>query len=150
MADQTQIVSAARFFFKTSAIPPTPISELKNINTAIEPVEYIYSHEKSGETIHTKQYGKTKPPQVTFVTGLDPTAMMALLTWHDKARAGDPTARQDTDINLMDAGKTFKLTYKLENAWCSKLDIAGAKSGATEQITITVTLECDKITCVRS
>jgi phage tail-like protein len=150
MAQQQQIVSAARFFFQTSAITATPIAELKNINSQVEPVEYIYADATSGETVHTRQYGKTKPPNVTFVTGLDADTMIKLFTWHELAIKGDPSARQDTTITLADAGNTFKLTYLLENSWCSKLDIAGAKAGATEQITVTVTLECDKIGCTKS
>lgn len=144
---QPQIVSAARFFFQTSAIPATPISELKNISSQVEPVQYIYADAKSGEAMHTKQYGQTKPPTVTFVTGLDPTTMMNLFGWHEMALKGDPTGRYDTTITLQDAGGSFKLVYLLHMAWVSKLDIAGAKAGGTEQITVTVTLECDKIEC---
>lgn len=146
---QPQIVSAARFYFQTSAIPATPISELKNISSQVEPVEYIYNDPKSGETVHTRQYGKTKPPNVTFVTGLDPNTMMQLFAWHEQALKGDPSARQDTTITLADASGALKLTYLLHSAWCSKVDIGGAKAGATEQITITVTLECDKIECTK-
>lgn len=144
---QPQIVTAAGFFFQTSAIPATPISELKNISSQVEPVQYIYADAKGGAPVHTKQYGMTKPPSVTFVTGLDPNTMMNLFLWHDKARHGNPEARQDTTITLQDAGKTFSLVYLLELAWPSKLDIAGAKAGGTEQITVTVTLECDVIKC---
>ena len=144
---QPQIVSAARFFFQSSAIPATPISELKNISSMVEPVQYIYADAKTGEPQHTKQYGMTKPPSVTFVTGLDPNTMMNLFAWHEEALKGNPSARQDTTITLSDNGGTFKLVYLLEAAWCAKVDIGGAKAGATEQITVTVTLECDKISC---
>jgi phage tail-like protein len=146
---QDQIVSASKFYFSTSAIPSVAISELKNINTQVENSEYIYSDPK-GAVVHTKQYGKTKPPSVTFVTGLEPNASTQFFAWHDKARSGDPMARQDADIVLQDAGATFKLTYLLEAAWVAKIDVAGAKAGGTENITLTVTLECDNITCTAS
>jgi phage tail-like protein len=143
---QDQIVSASQFYFSTSQITPVPISELKNINSQVEASEYIYNDEK-GKTLHTKQYGKTKPPSVTFVTGLEPVASTQFFLWHDMARGGVPTARDDAEVYLLDAGGTFKLTYLLEAAWVAKLDISGAKAGGTENITLTVTLECDKITC---
>lgn len=148
MPTQTQIVTAATFYFKCDAVPNgCPISELKNINSQVEPVEYIYSDSSGNGTVHTRQYGKTKPPNVTFVTGLDPTSMKALFTWHELARNGDPNGRYDTEIYLGDAAGSFTLTYLLESAWCSKLEIGGAKAGSTDSVTVTVTLECDSIAC---
>lgn len=37
------------------------------------------------------------------------------------------------------------ITYVLENAWPSKLEISGMKAGATEVVTETVVLLCDQI-----
>jgi phage tail-like protein len=147
---QMGVISAARFFFQSSAIPALPIAELKNINTAVDPVEYIYADPKTGESIHSKQYGKTKPPSVNFVTGLEPNAMKHFFTWHDLARHGKTDARQDATIHLMDAGNNFKLTYHLHWAWCAKLEVSGAKAGSSDAVTLTVTLECDHIECVTS
>lgn len=141
---QPQIVSAARFYFQTSGAK-VPIAELKNINTHVEPIEYIYN-DPQGTTVHTKQYGKTKPPNVTFVTGLDQNSMLMFFGLHDKVRQGDPTGRQDMDIFLYDlSGSNVMLHYALDNAWVSKLEVGGAKAGASESITLTVTLECDQI-----
>jgi phage tail-like protein len=147
---QAGVVSAATFFFQTSAIPALAITELKNINTHVEAVEYIYADEKTGKTMHTKQYGKTKPPSVTFVTGVEPNAMKHFFTWHDLARTGKTNARQDATIHLMDAGENFKISYNLEAAWCSKLEVSGAKAGSSDVVTLTITLECDKIECLSS
>lgn len=148
MATQQQIISAARFYFQVDQLK-CPIAELKNISSQVEPVEYIYNDEK-GAAVHTRQFGKTKPPNVVFVTGVDQDSMLQLFAWHEEARAGLPSARKDTWIFLEDAGGTaVKLKYELTNAWLSKLEIGGAKAGATEAITITVTLECDNVVCTK-
>ena len=93
--------------------------------------------------MHTKQYGKTKPPQVTLKRGLDPETYM--WAWHQAVLQGEPTARKTCSLQLFAASQSPKsgqpiITYVLENAWPSKLEIAGMKAGATEVVTETVVL----------
>lgn len=43
------------------------------------------------------------------------------------------------------AGKPPVMSFILENAWCAKIDIEGAKAGAGDIVYETVQIVCDKI-----
>lgn len=140
------VMTASTFVIQVDGIQVASFSELSGINTEVEPVEYI-STGTSGIT-HTKQYGKTKPPQVTLKRGLDTETYM--WAWHQGVLQGDPTARKTCSLQLFAASVSPKsgqplITYLLENAWPSKLEISGMKAGATELVTETVVLLCDQI-----
>jgi len=77
--------------------------------------------------VHTKQFGKTKPPTVTLKRGLDTETYM--WAWHQAVLLGDPAARKTCSLQLFAASVSPKsgqplITYLLENAWPSKLEIA--------------------------
>jgi phage tail-like protein len=140
------VMTASSFVIQVDGIQVATFSELSGINTEVEPVEYI----STGPTgiIHTKQFGKTKPPQVTLKRGLDTETYM--WAWHQAVLQGDPAARKTCSLQLFAASQSPKsgqplITYVLENAWPSKLDIGGMKAGATEVVTETVVLNCDQI-----
>ncbi|MFJ9558606.1 phage tail protein [Streptomyces fuscichromogenes] len=140
------VMSASTFVIQVDGIKVATFSELSGINTEVESVEYISSGPEG--ILHTKQYGKTKPPTVTLKRGLDPETYMWL--WHQAVLQGDPLARKTCSLQLFAASSSPKsghpiITYLLENAWPSKLEIGGMKAGATEIVTETVVLHCDQI-----
>ena len=140
------VMSASTFVIQVDGIQVATFSELSGINTEVESVEYIATGPEG--IVHTKQYGKTKPPTVTLKRGLDPQTYM--WSWHQAVLQGDPTARKTCSLQLFAASASPKsgqpiITYLLENAWPSKLEIGGMKAGATEVVTETVVLHCDQI-----
>ncbi|MFI9274119.1 phage tail protein [Kitasatospora sp. NPDC052896] len=140
------VMSASTFVIQVDGIQVATFSELSGINTEVESVEYI-STGRDG-IVHTKQYGKTKPPTVTLKRGLDTQTYM--WSWHQAVLQGEPTARKTCSLQLFGAAQSPKsgqpiITYLLENAWPSKLEIGGMKAGATEVVTETVVLHCDQI-----
>jgi hypothetical protein len=63
---------------------------------------------------------------------------------------GVPTARRTCSLLLFATGQSPKsgqptITYILENAWPSKLEISGKAAGAGEIVMETVVLVCDQI-----
>jgi phage tail-like protein len=144
---QPQVVSAARFVIDF----PQPLgriafAELGGIASKVGSQEYIYNDDK-GQTIHTKQFGKTEPPTITLKRGLDTEGNRLIMLWHHRARTGDPTARLDGLLTVMDAKTppSIQIVYKLHNAWCSEVTISGMKAGASDVATIECKLTCEEI-----
>jgi phage tail-like protein len=140
------VMSASTFVIQVDGVNVATFSELAGINTEVEPVEYISTGPEG--IIHTKQFGKTKPPSVTLKRGLDSESKM--WAWHQAVLRGDPTARKTCSLQLFAAAASPRsgtpiITYLLENAWPSKLEIGGMKAGSSEVVTETVVLHCDQI-----
>jgi phage tail-like protein len=143
-ASKSQVVSAAHFIIEIDNERVASFSELSGINSEMEAVEYI-SADKDGNTNHSKQFGKIKPPKVTLKRGLDNT--LYIWMWHQAALLGDPAAIKDqVFLRLMGAGGDVGISYLLWDAWPSKVDIAGAKAGASDVIMETVEIVCSQIT----
>lgn len=137
-----QVLAAARFVISIDGTDVATFSDLSGINSEVEPAEYIAS-DQNGMVIHTKQFGKTKPPKVTLKRGLDGST--AIWAWHQAVLAGDPAALQTCALKLISPDNKIQLTYVLENAWPTKVDIAGMKAGSTDVVMETVELVCDQI-----
>jgi phage tail-like protein len=148
MANQTQVVSAARFVISFSTMEgDLAFSELGGINSKVTPSEYIYSTVQ-GETVHTKQFGKTEPPTITLKRALDKEGNKALFAWHQMARDGQPGARGDGTLKVGDAqglDGANSILYTIVNGWCQELTVAGMKAGDTSVATIEIKIACDKI-----
>jgi phage tail-like protein len=143
VASPSQVVSAAHFVIKVENNEVASFSELSGINSEIEAVEYISASEDGGTT-HSKQFGKVKPPKVTLKRGLDNTNY--IWTWHQLALLGDPAAiKPEVMLQLISSGGGIQVTYLLEDAWPSKVDISGAKAGASDVIMETVEIVCSQI-----
>ena len=146
----TPVISGAHFAIGVDGTDIAIFSELSGINSEVEAVEYISANStKNGLIEHTKQFGKTKPPKVTLKRGLD--GSKAIWAWHEMVMNGDVTAITTCHLKLLsqaaDSGgePKIKITYVLENAWPSKVDIAGMKAGASDIIMETVEIVCDSI-----
>lgn len=145
-AGNPTVMTASTFVIQVDGIQVASFSELSGINTEVEPIEYISTGREGIQ--HTKQFGKTKPPQITLKRGLDSETYM--WSWHQAVLRGEPAARKTCSLQLFAASQSPKsgqpiITYVLENAWPSKLEIGGMKAGATEVVTETVVLYCDQI-----
>jgi phage tail-like protein len=141
---QPQVVTAARFYLNFTNLGTIAFSELQGITSKVGSQEYIYNDEK-GATIHTKQFGKTEPPTVTLKRGLDTAGNAKLMAWHAMARAGDPGARGDGTLTVMDASGKQEIVYTLHNAWCSELVVSGMKAGDSAVATIECKVTCESI-----
>jgi len=136
------VISAARYVISIDSLEVT-FAELTGIKSEVEPVEYI-SADSTGTIVHTKQFGKTKPPNITLKRGVDNST--AIWLWHQLVLAGDITAYKSCTLGLQDASGNTLISYILENAWPCKVDIAGLKAGASEVVMETVEIVCDSIT----
>jgi phage tail-like protein len=138
----SSVITAARFVINIDGME-TSFSKLSGITSEVEPAEYI-SVDPTGGIVHTKQFGKTKPPTVTLERGVDTNSQMWV--WHQAALEGHPNARRSATLKLLDAGGNTQASYLLEGAWVSKLDIGALKAGDSAVVCETVQIVCDKIT----
>ncbi len=136
-------ISAARFMVSFDGQTPAYFSELSGITSEVEPTEYLAAHYRTGDVIHTKQFGKTKPPTVTLKRGVDGSGFF--LAWHDLARRGMDGARMSGTLELQNAGGVAQASYRLFGAWPSKVEIGGLRAGASEIVMETVTFTCESV-----
>ncbi|HEX4705446.1 MAG TPA: phage tail protein [Pseudonocardiaceae bacterium] len=149
-SNQTKIVSAPRFYIDIQGVPAASFQEMSSMVSEVDAQEYIYCTEHGGIN-HTKQFGKTKPPEVTLKRGFDSDT--TLWTWHLQVRANSPTAPQDATLHVVqtkagakDASDTEKvMSFHLHNAWPKKLEVTGLKAGDSALAIESVVLVCDQI-----
>jgi phage tail-like protein len=147
----TPILSAPRFYVQpaNSPRPGWNFSEMTNIVSEVEPQEFIYC-DGNGAVIHTKQYGKTKPPTVTLKKPMD--ADRTLWAWHMSVQLGNQQAKIPCTLSVFLPGSPLMppmsapmFQWTMTGAWPSKLDVSGMKAGNTEAGVLTVTFACDTI-----
>jgi len=158
-APEFSLIASAPIFVITSSVQivggPKPMKinklafqELGGINSEINIETYVSVDSTTGLVNHTKQMGLTKPPTVTLKRGID--SDLTLWYWHNMALQGLPNARADVHLDVFGGGipsianSTPMFTYTLQNAWCAKINIAGAKAGEGF-ITEDVMIACDRI-----
>jgi phage tail-like protein len=147
---QQKIVSAPRFYIDIQGVPAASFQEMSSMVSEVEAQEYIYCTEQ-GAVSHTKQFGKTKPPEVTLKRGFD--SDKSLWMWHLQVRANSPTAPQDATLHVVqtkagatNAGETETvMSFVLHRAWPKKLEVTGLKAGDSAVAIESVVLVCDSI-----
>lgn len=146
---QDQVITAARFFIEFSHIGRIAFSELSGITSKVSAQEYIYNNDR-GETVHTKQFGKTEPPTITLKRALDADGSAKLMAWHAMSRAGEPTARSTGTLTVMDASgnQTSEIIYTIHGGWCSELLVSSMKAGENAVATIECKITCEEIAVV--
>ncbi|MEU0283150.1 phage tail protein [Streptomyces sp. NPDC088147] len=136
-------ISAARFVVSFDHTAPAYFSELSGITTEVEPAEYIAADARTGAIVHTKQFGKTKPPTVTLKRGVDGSG--AIFAWHVMCREGLGAARMSGTLQLQNAEGAVQATYTMFGAWPSKIEVGNLKAGASEIVLETVTFTCERV-----
>jgi phage tail-like protein len=150
---QQTIVSAPRFYISIEGYPVASFQEMTSMVSEVDAQEYIScdSSAAPGSINHTKQYGKTKPPEVTLKRGFD--SDKTLWAWHYQVRINDPAAPKDAFLNVVQTkpGATDMndtetiMSFHLHNAWPKKLEVTGLKAGDSAVAIQSVVLVCDQI-----
>lgn len=151
--NQVKVVSAPRFYIDISGYPVASFQEMSSMVSEVDAQEYITcdNQVKPGAVWHTKQFGKTKPPEVTLKRGFDTDK--TLWAWHMQVRNNDPTAPKDawlyvvqTKPGAADPNETETvMSFHLHNAWPKKIDVTGLKAGDSAVAVQSITLVCDQI-----
>lgn len=118
-------------------------SELTGISSEVEPVPDTPVG-PAGTPVHSKSFGTASPPTVTLARHVDGSTT-ELWAWHMAVLAGDPAARKDCTLKLLDTSGQTLLTFDMENAWLSKVDIAGLQAGGSQVMMETDEFVCDSI-----
>ncbi|MER6462016.1 phage tail protein [Streptomyces sp. NPDC001288] len=143
-AAEPQAISAARFMVQFDGMSPAYFSELTGITSEVEPTEYIAAAARDGGIVHTKQFGKTKPPTVTLRRGVDGEG--TIWAWHEMVRSGAAISRMSGTLCIQDAGGNARATYRLHDAWPSRIEVGNLRAGASEVVLETVTFACGSVT----
>lgn len=139
-----QYVSAARFTVVCEGWSTgLGFSELAGFTSAVEHQEYSYNGVLGN--VHTKQFGRPKPPSITVKRALDKDGFGRLFAWHALARANSPLAKLPAVFTIMDASGAVTAACLLENAWCARLELDAASAGSANVVMIKTTIECDSV-----
>jgi phage tail-like protein len=123
-------------------------SELGGISSEVEQTEYMEAGPVGA--LFSRHPGRSKPPTVTLKRAMrTDVSNLWIWTWHQSARQSMPTMYRDCSLTVYAGGDDLtgpgRITYLLMNAMPTKLEMAGMKSGATEVVIETLTLQCDEL-----
>lgn len=121
-------------------------SDLQGITSEVE--HHDYSEASMLGPSYSRQVGRRKPPIITLKramrTGPSTTWVWS---WHQLVARGVPGSKRDCVLMFYGANdppdKPAPTNYMLISAFPSKVEITGAKAGATEVIYQTLTVVCD-------
>jgi phage tail-like protein len=140
----SQFVTAARFTIVCEGwTTGLGFSELSGFSSVVEHLEYSYNGVLGN--VHTKQFGRPKPPSVTLKRALDADGFGQLFAWHALARANSPLAKVPAVFTIMDASGGTTAACVLENAWCARLELDPATAGSSNVVLLKTTIECDAV-----
>jgi phage tail-like protein len=142
MGPASPIISAARFVISFDNVAVT-YSELTGISSEVEPAQDIAAG-PAGTVVHSKSFGTASPQRVTLARHVDGSTA-ELWAWHMAVLAGNPAARKTCRLTLQDASGQALLTFVMQNAWLSKVNIAGLQAGASQVLMETDEFVCDSI-----
>jgi hypothetical protein len=145
--DKDELLASA--FFRIWTVEGSAyFAELTGITSEVEHTEYMEAGPVGA--LFSRHPGRSKPPTVTLKRALRiGFSTTWLWTWHGFARQSLPMMFRDCQLTLFGPGDdpagAGRATYLLMNAFPAKVEIAGVKSGATEVVFQTVTLQCDDL-----
>jgi phage tail-like protein len=113
------IIGVTRIVLSIDGTDVATFSELTGISSEVEPA--VPDVSPTG-IVNTKQFG-TASQTVTLKRAVDGST--GIWAWHQAVLAGDPAARKTCLLKLQNASGQVLLSFVLENAWPSKVDIAG-------------------------
>jgi phage tail-like protein len=140
----SELVSAARFIVICEGwTTGMGFSELAGFNSSVEHQEYAYNGLLGN--VHTKQFGRSKPPSVSLKRALDAPGFAQIFAWHTMARMNNPLAKVPAVFMILDAAGEMVASCVLENAWCARLELDPAQAGQSTVVMMKTTIECDTI-----
>lgn len=144
-SDKDSILASATFRIATVE-GTADFAELGGITSEVENTEYMDSGPFGA--MFGRYAGRAKPPAIVLKRAMrtGPSTFW-LWTWHSAARHNLPNMRRQAFLTFFGPGDDpagiGRMTYTLVNAWPAKVEISGVKSGSSELIFQTVTLQCD-------
>lgn len=142
------VVSSPRFFLWCPGwTEGLAFSELSGFSSSVEPQEYSYSGWLG--VVHTKQFGRPKPPQITMKRPTDHEGFARIFAWHMLARTNCPVGgKVPATFTIMDKSGIPHVACELKNAWCSRLELDPVRAGDSGVVFMKVTVECDQVLLV--
>jgi len=117
-------------------------SEVSGLDMEVEPIEYRAGDSAAYHTI--KMPGLRKFANITLKRGLM-KADNDFFKWFNNF-AGSNVERRDITISLLDENRAPAVTWKVQNAWPTKLECSNLSSMTSEVAIETLVLACENIT----
>ena len=138
-ADTTE---AIRFTISVDGNDVVSFAELVGVDVETPSSGYWETDERGGGVRRIP--GRTKPPTLTLRQALDGST--ALWARHEEVRQGlMSAARRSATLTMFNADRQPLARYWLENAWPSRIELAGMQAGANEARITTATFVCEAI-----
>ncbi|MCR6487820.1 phage tail protein [Amycolatopsis sp. OK19-0408] len=118
-------------------------SKLGSLQSEVEFQEYSYNSRVGN--VHTKQFGRSKPPSIVLERALDSAGFAQLYGWHLLARMNNPLAKLPASFDILTKSGEPVLACLLENAWCQKLEVEQTQADASAVSMMKATIVCDGI-----
>jgi hypothetical protein len=130
-------INAATYVLNVDGVAEVTYTELVEISSVVEPTP------AAATNVPSKAYGTTTPPAVTLRRPLD--ANQFIWAWHTAVLTGDPAGRKTCTLQLLGGSGQILLSYVLENAWLSTVQI-GPQPPPQPPVTMqTDTFVCDQL-----
>lgn len=139
----TQAPIQAHFTLISPSVGTMNFSTLVGISSNVLPVETTFT-DKSGKVVHTKQFGKNRPPTVALKRTLN-QASSKLFAWHQKVRKSGAAAQEDATLKIVDAQGETILTFLLIKAFPIDVSVPALPAGSTAPLQVEITLQCEEI-----
>lgn len=137
-------VSAARFLVTVPGwTTGLGFTELAGFHSTVEAQEYSYNGRLGN--VHTKQFGRARPPALALRRALDSVGFAQIFAWHVLARMNNPLAKVVATFTMLTPAGLPVVTCTLENAWCARLELDPAQAGQSTVVMMRATIECDSI-----
>jgi phage tail-like protein len=138
-------IVASRFSIVIDGAEVAMFTELQNMWSEVEPIEFYHNAGNGGSPTLAKLPGKTKSPTISLKRGSD--SNMYMWTWHEAVKKGQyGDSLRSGSINMYDTTGTKKVAmYEFTDAWCSKMSLSGLKAGASEVLIEEVTITCTSL-----
>lgn len=81
---------------------------------------------------------QTPKPVEVILAGSGQRDLNELFQWHAAAVAGQPGARRDGTLRLVEGDGQTLMTWKLFGAWMSKIELSGTSSAGAPRVTVTL------------
>ena len=138
----TDVLASFRFSVEIDGISEGYFAECSGLAQELQVVTSTHNTPQGREVL-MQTPGPEKPPNIILKRGA--SASNIFTEWYRQVADGDVKgARRSCSIVMYDYQHTEVARYNLFEAWPSKVEIGGLKSGASEVLMESVTLTCNR------
>jgi phage tail-like protein len=141
-ASSTAPISPLSFVVSTQTQQYGTFRKLAGLEMNVNNTDYIYSS-VGGKVVSKKEPGSTTQPQVTLSRPMSGVRLLRL--WHRQVLKSPMSSHRDLTISAVKSDGTAVLSWKLLNAWPTRITLPGLNSATGARTPASVTFVAEKI-----